>query len=98
MKVLEPIHDIKYVPLERGAGSLKDRYLSIRQYSEEICKPLQVEDYVIQPTEDVSPPKWHLAHTTWFFEEFLLKKYKPEYQEFHPQFSYLFNSYYNTVG
>src|SRR5690606_21308685 len=54
--------------------------------------------YVIQAVEEVSPVKWHLAHTTWFFETFLLKEHLNTYKEFHPKFSYLFNSYYNTVG
>jgi ergothioneine biosynthesis protein EgtB len=75
-----------------------DSYLKIRQISEKICQPLAIEDYTIQSMPDVSPPKWHLAHTTWFFETFLLLPYLPEYQVFHPQFGYLFNSYYEAVG
>jgi ergothioneine biosynthesis protein EgtB len=77
---------------------MKNRYLAIRQYSEKICAPLQKEDYVVQPVSDVSPPKWHLAHTTWFWEEFILSKYSPEYKRFHPRYSFLFNSYYDSVG
>lgn len=73
-------------------------YINVRQHSVDICKPLQIEDYVPQPVEFASPPKWHLAHTTWFFEEMILKKYVDRYKEFHPDFSFLFNSYYNTVG
>ena len=57
-----------------------------------------VEDYGVQPMEDASPPKWHLAHTSWFFETFVLKPFAPGFQPFHPQFEYLFNSYYNGVG
>ena len=49
---------------------ITDRYLSVRKYSEEICLPLEREDYVVQPDVEVSPPKWHLAHITWFWEEF----------------------------
>ncbi|WP_340153718.1 ergothioneine biosynthesis protein EgtB [uncultured Marivirga sp.] len=75
-----------------------NRYQEIRKTTEGICEPLQIEDYVAQPTEDVSPPKWHLAHTTWFFETFLLKKFSKEYKEFHPQFAFLFNSYYVSAG
>src|SRR5689334_2065462 len=77
---------------------LKDKFAAVRQYTEAICRPLQTEDYVVQPTADVSPPKWHLAHTTWFWEEFVLAKHDLEYKRFHPDFSYLFNSYYNAVG
>ena len=75
-----------------------DRLLETRERSEIICKPLQTEDYVIQPVVDVSPPKWHLGHTTWFFEEFILTPYFPGYQIFHEDFSFVFNSYYETVG
>ncbi|MCF6359695.1 MAG: ergothioneine biosynthesis protein EgtB [Cyclobacteriaceae bacterium] len=75
-----------------------EKYVEIRSYSETLCKPLNTEDYIPQPEEFVSPPKWHLAHTTWFFEEFLLRSKLPEYKLFHPKFSFLFNSYYNFVG
>ena len=73
-------------------------FQSVRDHTCRICEPLQVEDYVPQPVPFVSPPKWHLAHTTWFFEEFVLKPHLDGYQEYHEDFSYLFNSYYNTVG
>ena len=63
-----------------------------------LCEPLAIEDYGVQPIVDASPPKWHLAHTTWFFETFLLKPFAPGYQSFHPAFEHLFNSYYNGVG
>ena len=76
----------------------RQRFLQIRNKSESICEPLQTEDYVAQPIVDVSPPKWHLAHTTWFFETFLLKKYVNAYREFHPKFGFLFNSYYQNIG
>lgn len=75
-----------------------DRYRSVRQVSEQICQPLTIEDYIIQSMPDVSPPKWHLAHTTWFFETFLLVPNLPGYEVFHPKFGYLFNSYYEAVG
>jgi ergothioneine biosynthesis protein EgtB len=77
---------------------LIDRYQQVRQISEKICQPLAIEDYQIQSMPDVSPPKWHLAHTTWFFETFLLLPHLPGYTVFHPQFNYLFNSYYEAVG
>ena len=77
---------------------LKTRYKEIREHSLTICMPLQTEDYVVQPVVDVSPPKWHLGHTTWFFETFVLKPNFINYQEFNPNYNYVFNSYYETVG
>ena len=77
---------------------LLDQYQNVRETSEVICRPLEVEDYGVQTMDDVSPPKWHLAHTSWFFEAFLLKPSLAGYHEFHPQFNYLFNSYYEAVG
>lgn len=74
------------------------RFLDIRNRTEQICKGLNPEDTVVQPSEFVSPPKWHLAHTTWFFEEFVLKPNNTDYQVFNNEFSFYFNSYYNTVG
>jgi ergothioneine biosynthesis protein EgtB len=74
------------------------KYHEVRNLTLKICEPLRVEDYVPQPKEFVSPPKWHLAHTTWFFEEFILKKHLAGYKEFHPDFGFMFNSYYNTIG
>jgi ergothioneine biosynthesis protein EgtB len=73
-------------------------YLEVRRRTEELCEPLETEDYIPQPIVDVSPPKWNIAHTTWFFEEMILKKFAPDYKEFHPDFGFLFNSYYNSVG
>ncbi len=78
--------------------NLLDFFLETRAHSEAICKPLETEDYVVQPIVDVSPPKWHLGHTTWFFEEFILKQHSDEYQVFDEDFSFVFNSYYETVG
>ncbi len=78
--------------------SLVDFFLDTRKHSETLCEPLEIEDYVVQPVVDVSPPKWHLGHTTWFFEEFLLKPYAKDYRVFDKDFSFVFNSYYETVG
>src|SRR5262245_29003752 len=75
-----------------------ERYRRVRGFTEQLCAPLAVEDYVVQSMADVSPAKWHLAHTTWFFETFVLEPATPDYQPFHPLYRYLFNSYYNTVG
>lgn len=82
----------------REANDLRSMYQTIRNHSEHICKPLKTEDYVVQPVVDVSPPKWHLGHTTWFFETFLLKPYSKDYKEFDPAFNFVFNSYYESVG
>ena len=78
--------------------NLKECYTEVREQSATICAPLKNEDYSVQPVVDVSPPKWHLAHTTWFFETFVLREHVPGYQEFHPDFNFLFNSYYENVG
>ena len=78
--------------------TLTDQYLRVRAHSEAICRGLKTEDYVVQPTADVSPPKWHLGHTTWFWETFVLVPHAPGYRIFHDDFSYVFNSYYETVG
>ncbi|UII76899.1 ergothioneine biosynthesis protein EgtB [Flagellimonas sp. HMM57] len=78
--------------------SLLDLFLETRKHSEDICQPLEIEDYVVQPVVDVSPPKWHLGHTTWFFEEFILKPHATNYTLFDEDFSFVFNSYYETVG
>lgn len=78
--------------------SLTERYTQVRRYTEFICEPLATEDYVVQPVEFVSPPKWHLAHTTWFIEEFILVPHYKNYRRFHPQYSFLFNSFYESVG
>ncbi|GAB4410889.1 MAG: ergothioneine biosynthesis protein EgtB [Microscillaceae bacterium] len=77
---------------------LLTRYQATRQWSEKLCQPLQAEDYVVQPVAFVSPPKWNLAHVSWFFETFVLKSYIPGYQEYNPDFGYFFNSYYESVG
>lgn len=79
-------------------SSVIQQYKKTRLYTESICKPLQTEDYVVQASEFASPAKWHLAHTTWFFETFILKAYFPDYKLYHPDFSFLFNSYYNNLG
>jgi ergothioneine biosynthesis protein EgtB len=78
--------------------TISERYKSVRKRTEDICKPLETEDFVVQPVPDVSPPKWHIGHTTWFFETFILKNYLKDYKEFNPDYNYVFNSYYETVG
>ena len=77
--------------------ALSKQYHETRQTTLSLCDPLSPEDYVVQPIEDVSPPKWHLGHTTWFFENFILAN-EPGYQLFNPEFNYFFNSYYESQG
>ena len=74
------------------------KFLLVRQRSEEICQPLAIEDYVVQPVVDVSPPKWHLGHTTWFFEAFILEPFKKNYQVYNSSYAFVFNSYYESKG
>jgi ergothioneine biosynthesis protein EgtB len=78
--------------------SLEQRLLATRLLSNELAAPLSDEDQVVQAMDDASPTKWHLAHTTWFFEAFLLKRFLPGYQLFDERFEYCFNSYYESVG
>jgi ergothioneine biosynthesis protein EgtB len=83
--------------IEQSVESLSHHYQRVRQQSLKLCGDLEIEDFELQAEAFVSPTKWHLAHTSWFFETFILKN-TPDYQVFHPQFEYLFNSYYNAVG
>ena len=73
-------------------------YRRIRRDSETLCRPLQTEDYLLQSMPQTSPPKWHLAHVSWFFETFLLQEYLSGHRPFHPHYRVLFNSYYEQVG
>ncbi len=75
-----------------------EQYKLSRNLSEQICQDLLIEDYSLQAIEETSPLKWHLAHTSWFYETFILKTYQDNYVAFHPEYEYLFNSYYNAVG
>jgi len=79
-------------------NTLVDAFRSIRSQSAQVCEPLELEDYGLQAAAFSSPPKWHLAHTSWFFETFVLKTYFPGYQVFHESYELLFNSYYNAIG
>lgn len=78
--------------------SVLEKYTHVRAYTEKLCEPLEIEDYIPQPVIDVSPPKWNVAHTTWFFEEMILKNFVSGYKVFDPNFGFLFNSYYNSIG
>lgn len=81
----------KHIPLSL-------QFNQVRNTTEQLCKPLQVEDYATQVEWFASPPKWHLAHTTWFFESFILESNYKNYRPFDEQFSFLFNSYYTSKG
>ncbi|MDR6237256.1 ergothioneine biosynthesis protein EgtB [Aureibacter tunicatorum] len=78
--------------------TLSEEYLNVRKKTLNLCLPLQNEDFNLQAETFVSPPKWHLAHTTWFFEVFILKEFIPNYNIYHPKFEFLFNSYYEHKG
>src|SRR5213075_3588596 len=77
---------------------LRDRFHQIRDFTNSLCGGLEPEDCVVQSMPDVSPTKWHLAHTTWFFETFILKRFASGYRAEIPEYAYLFNSYYNAAG
>jgi len=85
-------------PKMDALGHLCAFYKDVRSHTERLCEPLEIEDYIPQPIVDVSPPRWNIAHTTWFFEEMILKKFVPNYKVFDASFGFLFNSYYNSVG
>src|SRR5256714_6333690 len=80
------------------AESLRAHFRDVRDFSKLLTRDLEAEDCVVQSMPDVSPTKWHLAHTTWFFETFILKKWMPGYRDAVPEYAYLFNSYYNAAG
>ncbi len=83
---------------ENIENTLLSNYLATRSRSEKLCAPLKTEDYVVQPVVDVSPPKWHLGHTTWFFETMVLIPFCKGYQVFDTQYNFVFNSYYESLG
>ena len=83
---------------EQQLSSLVNNFKRVRQASLDLAGSLSEEDMQIQSMPDASPTKWHLAHTSWAFETFVLKPHQPNYQVFHPDFEYLFNSYYNAIG
>ncbi|WP_370978102.1 ergothioneine biosynthesis protein EgtB [Agaribacterium sp. ZY112] len=85
-------------PTYGAMADLFDQYQQLRSYTQGLCERLSAEDMQVQSMPDASPAKWHLAHTTWFFETFILKKYLANYQVFNPHFAHLFNSYYESAG
>jgi ergothioneine biosynthesis protein EgtB len=83
---------------EPTAAQRREQYGAVRRETERLCAPLAVEDYVVQTRAETSPPKWHLAHTSWFFEQLVLLPFARGYRVFHPDFHGLFNSYYHSLG
>ncbi|MDB5975738.1 MAG: ergothioneine biosynthesis protein EgtB, partial [Nevskia sp.] len=84
--------------LRVSGAALRERYHAVRARTEALAARLSPEDQQVQSMPDASPTKWHRAHTTWFFETFLLLPHQPGYRPFHERFSHLFNSYYEAVG
>ncbi len=81
-----------------AGNSLGRRYHAVRQHTETLAAALSAEDQCVQSMPDASPAKWHRAHTTWFFEQFILGSFRPDYRPFNDHFCFLFNSYYEAVG
>ncbi|MFQ5498634.1 MAG: ergothioneine biosynthesis protein EgtB [Candidatus Zixiibacteriota bacterium] len=94
MDKLELVAEVK----PTDPGQLIEQYRQVRQTTEKLCEPLEPDDYVIQSSKDVSPPKWHLGHTTWFFEQVILNSFQEDYAPYHPTYYFVFNSYYQTFG
>jgi ergothioneine biosynthesis protein EgtB len=97
-----PLHHARQCPPPREAPepelSMASHYRTVRGATDRLATPLSAEDCAIQSMPDASPVKWHLAHTSWFFETFVLGPNLPDYRLFHPSFRMLFNSYYNSIG
>src|SRR5205807_9415249 len=95
-----PVEDgPKRAPKRRVAEqALAARYLAVRAETERLAAPLSGEDQCVQPMPDASPTKWHRAHTTWFFETFVLQEQRPDYRPYNRNYNYLFNSYYEAIG
>ena len=96
---LRPTPDLAArAPRLRAAATLAERYAAVRAQTEALCAPLETEDYVVSSMPDVSPTKWHLAHTSWFWETFALAPHAPGYEPLDPKYAFLFNSYYVQAG
>lgn len=99
-RVASPVLDVSTVetPAAPRVSGLRQAFRSVRAHTEALAAPLSAEDQVIQSMPDASPTKWHRAHTTWFFEQFLLAPHLPGYERFDERFAFLFNSYYVAAG
>jgi ergothioneine biosynthesis protein EgtB len=89
---------VNRIEYDATSEDLDAAYRAVRQATQALCEPLEPEDMVVQSMPDASPTKWHLAHTTWFFETLVLGRAVSDYQPFHPRYGYLFNSYYESLG
>jgi hypothetical protein len=85
-------------PANPACQQMAQRYVQVRAQTESLAAPLSEADCQVQSMPDASPTKWHLAHVTWFFETFVLERFEPGFQPFHPAFRVLFNSYYHGRG
>jgi ergothioneine biosynthesis protein EgtB len=99
MSLRVAVESTAQVPSHSQTGrALASQYRAVRSQTLALCEPLLPEDFVVQSMPDASPAKWHLAHTTWFFETFCLRGHSPDYRVFREEYAYLFNSYYNAIG
>jgi ergothioneine biosynthesis protein EgtB len=92
------VSNLRMRPVPANTSVAVERFLTVRAATEQLAAPLSAEDQTVQSMPDASPTKWHLAHTTWFFETFVLCPHVPSYRVFDPAYEYLFNSYYEAVG
>jgi ergothioneine biosynthesis protein EgtB len=95
---MTPITGIEMPATVAGFEGIAGRFCNVRRQSLELCLPLTAEDMMVQSCPEASPAKWHLAHTSWFYETFILREFLPGYREFHPDFLWLLNSYYNAIS
>ena len=93
-----PLTQEKQIDAGTASTNLLRRFQMVRNATLEFVRPLSAEDMMVQSCPEASPLKWHLAHTSWFFETFVLRDFLAGYRPFHPEFHWLFNSYYNALG
>jgi ergothioneine biosynthesis protein EgtB len=90
--------ELEFVRRQPSVGSLFQDVDAVRRHTQALCDPLEIDDFSVQSMPDASPPKWHLAHTTWFFERFVLSEALPLFRVYDERYEFLFNSYYDAVG